>query len=237
MLVLRPQEVWLTFDFDPLCNLSGDCADFGGHDYSPHVAAYAKTYLLLEKHGLKAVHFPEKHLAAVSLQGKLLLQAAKDEIDRRRAERKTPAAHLELIDFRAAWQTPEAVAAAELAISPLRLRAPGGDWQPLPLKGKRLALAPACVLARQLLSHPELADAEVVGFFDRDAVLHGKQIDGVTVYPYAELARLAPDLVVVAVPEHHRRAIASTVSGQLGPNTKVAVFDGNFPDAPCAAKC
>ena len=49
MLALRPQEVWLTFDFDPLCNLPGDCADFGGHDYSKHVSAYARTYLLLEK--------------------------------------------------------------------------------------------------------------------------------------------------------------------------------------------
>lgn len=82
MLAVRPQEVWLTFDFDPLCNLPGDCTDFGGHDYTPHVGAYAKTYSMLEKYGFPPVHFPEKHLAVVSLQGKLLLQAAKDEIGR-----------------------------------------------------------------------------------------------------------------------------------------------------------
>ncbi len=240
MLALRPQEVWLTFDFDPLCNLPGDCADFGGQDYSKHVSAYAKTYCMLEKHGLKAVHFPEKHLAAVSLQGKLLLQAAKDEIKRLRSDRKPPAADLELADFRDARPASSASDAAktvELAVSPLRLRIPGGDWQPTSLKGKRLALAPACVLSRQLLAHPELSKAEVVGFLDRDPVLHGKKIDGVTVYPYAELAGLAPDLVIVAVPEHHRQAIAGTVSAQIETNTSVVVFDGIFCDAQRAAKC
>ena len=52
MLAIRPQEVWLTFDFDPLCKLPADCPDLGGYDYSRHLEAYAKTYLTLEKHGL-----------------------------------------------------------------------------------------------------------------------------------------------------------------------------------------
>ena len=222
MLALRPQEVWLTFDFDPLCNLPGDKADFGGYDYSKHVSAYAKTYCMLENHGLKAVHFPEKHLAVVSLQGKLLLQAAKEEIEHQRSERKSTSAHLKLVDFRDDRQAQPFSEATELAVSPLRIRAPGGDWQPTSLKGKRVVLVPACVLARQLLAHPELGDAEVLGFLDRDTVLHGKTIDGVTVFPYAELPRLEPDLAIVAAPEHHRQAIASTVAQHLGANADIA---------------
>ncbi len=212
MLALRPQEVWLTFDFDPL--LPGDCADFGGHDYSKHVSAYAKTYLMLEK-----------HLAVVSLQGKLLLQAAKEEIERLRSERKSTSAYLELVDFRDVRPAQPAVETTALAVSPLRIRVPGGDWQSISLKGKRVVLAPACVLARQLLADPELSEAEVVGFLDRDAVLHGKEIEGVKVFPYAELAKLMPDLVIVATPEHHRQAITQTVSNHLGANTNVAVLE------------
>jgi len=233
MLAIRPQEVWLTFDFDPLCNLPGDCADFGGHDYSRHIAAYAKTYLMLEKHGLQAIHFPEKHLAVVSLQGKLLLEAAKAEIARLR--KATPlAAHLQLGDFRDTAGTSGSGEIAGLSIAPLRGRSPGQDWQPLSLAGKRLALAPACTLARRLRAAPELAGAEIVGFFDRDTVLHGKQVDGVTVFPYADLASLAPDLIVVAAPEHHRYDIARTVSDTLGTTSNLAIFEEN-PDAPPSA--
>lgn len=225
MLALRPQEVWLTFDFDPLCNLPGDFADFGGHDYSKHVSAYAKTYLMLEKYGLKAVHFPEKHLAVVSLQGKLLLQAAKDEIERLRSERKSASAHLELIDFRNSRPEQLSGTATDIAVSPLRIRPPGENWQPTSLKDKRVVLAPACVLARHLSAHQELGEAEVIGFLDRDAVLHGKKIDGVTVFPYADLAKLKPDLVIVAAPEHHRQAIANTVSAHLVENSRLAIFE------------
>lgn len=231
MLAIRPQEVWLTFDFDPLCNLPGDCADFGGHDYSRHIAAYAKTYLMLEKHGLQAIHFPEKHLAVVSLQGKLLLEAAKAEIARLRKTTNLAAPHLQLGDFRDTAGAPGSGEIAGLSVAPLRGRSPGQDWQPLSLAGKRLALAPACTLARRLRAAPELAEAEIVGFFDRDSVLHGKQIDGVTVFPYADLASLAPDLIVVAAPEHHRYDIARTVSDNLGTTSNLAIFEEN-PDAP-----
>ncbi|WP_168734295.1 radical SAM protein [Pseudothauera nasutitermitis] len=225
MLAIRPQEVWLTFDFDPLCNLPGDCADFGGHDYTRHVAAYAKTYLMLEKHGLNAVHFPEKHLAVVSLQGKMLLESAKAEIARSRKGPRHPTINLRLENFRDADGARAAGEAAGFSVSPLRIRPPGQDWQAISLAGKRLALAPACTLARRLLAHPELAGAEIVGFFDRDTVLHGKQIDGVTVYPYAQLAEQAPDLVIVAVPEHHRKDIAATVAKHLDRAAEIAVFE------------
>merc|ERR1711991_795972 len=97
MLALRPQEVWLTFDFDPLNGLPADSPDLGGLDYSDHVSAYAKTYNMLEKHGLKAVHYAEKHLAPASKHGEVLLGMVKDKI----AEtKKSFASTLLLPDFR-----------------------------------------------------------------------------------------------------------------------------------------
>lgn len=225
MLAIRPQEVWLTFDFDPLCNLPGDCADFGGHDYSRHIAAYAKTYLMLEKHGLEAIHFPEKHLAVVSLQGKLLLEAAKTEIARLRKNPNLAATHLRLGDFRDTAGTMGVDEVIGLSVSPLRTRAPGQDWQAISLAGKRLAIAPACTLARHLRAHTELDEAEIIGFFDRDTVLHGKQIDGLTVFPYADLMSLSPDMIVVAAPEHHRYDIARTVSEYLDSDSRVVVLE------------
>jgi len=225
MLAIRPQEVWLTFDFDPLCNLPGDCVDFGGHDYSRHISAYARTWLMLEKHGLRPVHYPEKHLAVVSLQGKMLLQAAKDEITRLRKSR-SDSQTLHFIDFRNNTNTATgADQYTSLALAPIRIRQPDNVWRKAELAGKRVALAPACVLSRKLLSSDELADAQVIGFFDRDTVLHGKQIDGVTVYPYVQLADQKPDLVIVAVPEHHRKDIAATVAKHRNSATEIAILE------------
>ncbi|MEI7429027.1 MAG: radical SAM protein [Betaproteobacteria bacterium] len=217
MLAIRPQEVWLTFDFDPLCNLPGDCADFGGYDYTRQIDAYAKTYLLLEKHGMEAVHFPEKHLAVVSLQGKLLLQAAKEEISHLRKPTKPSASvQLKLKDFRGLVDTKSTVetndSIPQLALSPLRIFTPGQEWHPFSLQGKRIALAPACTLSRYVRALPELAEASIVGFFDRDTTLHGKCIDGVEVFPYNALSSMSPDIVIVAAPKHHRYNIARTVS-------------------------
>lgn len=223
MLAIRPQEVWLTFDFEPLHYLPGDQADFGGYDYTSHIAAYAKTYVMLERHGLRPVHFPEKHLAVVSLQGKMLLQAAIQEIDR--LKKRAPVPNLLLDNFRSPQNVSTNDDVTFIAVSPLRIRKPGQDWQPLSLAGKRLALAPACTLARQLRASPELREAEIIGFLDRDAVLHGKMIDGVMVASYSDLSSLSPDLVVVAAPEHHRYNIARTVSDDgVGGTSRVAVL-------------
>lgn len=80
MAKIRPQEVWLTFDFMPLANLPGNSEDFGGFDYAPLIAAYARMWVILNQTGLTTVHFYEKHLANDSLQGKRLLASAKAAI-------------------------------------------------------------------------------------------------------------------------------------------------------------
>lgn len=224
MLAVRPQEVWLTFDFDPLCDLPGDCADFGGHDYSRHVSAYAYTYVTLAKHGTPPTHFPEKHLAVVSLQGKLLLQAAKDAITR--LERKPSKAPIPIIihDQRSEESTPAIDGARDFQPDPPRVRHTNGHWEPISLAGKRVALAPAGVLARRLLADGTLLGADVIGIFDRDKVLHGKQIDGITVFPHTALSAAQPDVVIVAAQDHNRLPIVQEIVARIGGSSKVLVL-------------
>jgi nitrogen regulatory protein PII len=80
MIACRPQEVWLTFDFDPLCDIPADAPNFGGYDYSIHITAYVKMYELFRKHGIVPIHYAEKHLAPASLHGKELLRMVKERL-------------------------------------------------------------------------------------------------------------------------------------------------------------
>ena len=226
MLALRPQEVWLTFDFDPICNLPGDCADFGGHDYSPHVTAYAKTFVMMQKHGLVPIHYPDKHLAVVSLQGKLLVQAAKEQITELSSKKPRVAESALLTkNFRNPGARPGQTAITEFALSPARIRRTDREpWQPTPLAGKRIALAPMCALARQVRASADVTDAQVVGYFDRDLVLHGKIVDGVTVAPYAAIAEHRPELIIVAAPEHLRADITHAIFAAVGSQIPIAIY-------------
>lgn len=228
MLAIRPQEIWLTFDFDPLCDLPGDCEDFGGHDYSKHIAAYARTYVTLKRYGLQAVHFPEKHLAVVSLQGKMLLQASKAEIERLSNSARDPAPQLELKDFRRTAHNSLMAKTASFTVAPLRICHPDAAWENWSLAGKRIALAPACAQSRALLADPSLHEAEIVACFDRDAVLHGKALDGIPILPYSSILEEAPDFILVAAPEHHMNDIVRTVASNLGSTSCVAAFSASI---------
>lgn len=80
MLAIRPQKIWLTFDFTPFGSIPPDADDFAGYDFSKQIKAYVKLYNLLKKHGIKAVHYTEGHLAKISKPGKLLLQKIYEEL-------------------------------------------------------------------------------------------------------------------------------------------------------------
>ena len=196
MLALRPQEVWLTFDFEPLCDLPADSPDLGGYDYSQHVEAYCKTYITLEKHGLKAVHYAEKHLAPASKHGELLLKMVKERI----SQIKRPQFDsLKLEDFRNAdldaGETPDGVFRVNngsIKIQEANSRAS------VHLSGKRIAIAPASPKIRDFVSLLRSNGANVVGIFDRDKVLEGKRISGVEVMAYENLEALSPDITFVA---------------------------------------
>lgn len=207
MLAIRPQQVWLTFDFEPLQSLSPDSDDFGGYDYSKLVDAYVQLYRLLKKHGLEAGHFTENHLAAVCRQGKILLNRVKAELEENDGRAGET---LSLTDFRGR-PLEEFRGIPNFSVAPLELWQSGENPQPWDLSGKKVVLAPACVQTRQLLCGGALNGAEIIGLLDRDTVLQGKTIEGVTVFDYDELKKLKADVVLISVHERHQAAIVQTV--------------------------
>ena len=221
MLAIRPQKVWLTFDFEPLCGLPGDSPDFGGYDYSKHIAAYTKMYALLRKHGVNAVHYTEGHLATCSLHGKILMERVLSEINKYYINE---APSLILKDFR---QDEQAAFIEPLSFStmPLRIKTPNQDPEPWSLRGKRVLLAPACPLTTALLADPDIREAHILGFLDRDQVLHGKSIQGVRVYGYQEISALAADVILVAPPKQHKADILKIITKNSNKNTCIAVFE------------
>ena len=224
MRVVRPQKVWLTFDFEPLRGLAGDSEDFGELDYSSHIAAYAKMYLLLEKNGIDTEHFARRHLALVSRHGRVLLERALAEIERfRLLDFSHSADHETGVNSRS-----EYIKSSQFSTSPLRLSLPGQEALPWDLTDKRVAIAPACADAIGLLAGPEIKRADIVAFVDRDRVLHGKRIEGILVHGYEEIGDLAPDVILVAAPETHRSAIFQTITQYASQDACVAILS-----APC----
>lgn len=188
MTRIRPQEIWLTFDFMPLANLHGSSEDFGGFDYTPLIVAYANMWVALNMAGLTTVHFFERHLANDSLQGKCLLASAKAAIRHQ------------------GWVSSPT---STIPRTPLRN---------ISIANKRIALAPASMASRQLLD--SLTESRIVAFCDRDTTLHGKQINGIFVFPYAELQELSPDIVLICAPDQHAAAILEAVSSHTGRSFK-----------------
>ena len=196
MLALRPQEVWLTFDFEPLCDLPADSPNLGGYDYSAHVDAYCKTYQMLEKHGLKAVHYAEKHLAPASKHGELLLKMVKEKLNK---VKSSTIKSLELSDFRntelEAKETPDGL--FNVNEGNISLQTFNG-CRTNNLSGKRIAIAPASPKVREFVSVLQSSGANIVGIFDRDKVLEGKSISGVKVMAYEKLTSIKPEMTFVA---------------------------------------
>jgi hypothetical protein len=224
MLAIRPQEVWLTFDFEPLIELPRETKGLGGIDYSKHIHAYAGVYALLSKHGVTPVHFAEKHLAAVSQQGKSLLESALTAIEKLGANQPRTQEGILLTDFRKTGKNPPAEHVA-FTTKPLRRFAQNRQvaeaWS---LVGKRILLAPACTKARALLSDPEVNGGEIVGILDRDPVLQGKKIEGISIHAYTAIPELKPDVILVAVPEHHVDSILGAIRKNMVGSEYVAVL-------------
>ena len=82
MLAIRPQKIWLTFDFTPFSIIPPDAKNFGEFDFTKEINAYAKLYNILKKHGLDAIHYSEGHLAKISQPGKLLLKMTVEQCEK-----------------------------------------------------------------------------------------------------------------------------------------------------------
>jgi len=231
MLAVRPQKVWLTFDFNPFGEIGGESEDFGAFDFTQQIDAYVKLFLLLSKHGLVPVHYTEGHLATISKAGRKLMDTVKRQINLKMLERVTTSEQrdmLKLLDFRL-QKTPKESngplpAFDQLRLSPLSLVDSSGHSRPWSLEKKRIVLAPAWQFSRKLMRVPEIAGAEIVGLVDRSLAIHGKEMDGVGIHDYSALTELNPDVVLVAPPQQHRDAILRSVISNVGANTRVVVM-------------
>jgi hypothetical protein len=224
MLAIRPQKIWLTFDFEPLTSLPGDSTDFGGYDYSKHIAAYVKMCGVMKKHGLAPVHYTQGHLAAVSQHGRILLENVLAQIEQSGINDSGDNPDLILRDFRLP-QMNQSFEPASFRTMPLRIKMPHQNPEPWSLHGKRVVLAPAYSLTTALMADTEIKEADIVGFLDRDPVLQGKSIAGITIYGYEAIPDLDPEVILVASPEQHRDAILQTVAKYSSETAHIAVLD------------
>jgi len=219
MLALRPQQVWLTFDFAPMFLRQAD------HDYTKQIEAYAKLYLLLKKHGIEAFHYYKEAIATVSQEGKEIMNKLLAEIEKQ-SRLMTP--HVSDFIFRD-FRGKEPIACREpdkFSISPLTLTTHNDSPKRWSLEGKRVLLVPACPLTLQLLSDPEIQKAGWIGFVDRNPVQQGKTVEGLTIYSYEAIATMNADIILVAPPEKHRLEILDTVARNVTAAVQIAEFVG-----------
>ena len=204
MLALRPQKVWLTFDFAPMY------LHLPNYDYSKQIEAYAKLFLLLKKHGIEAFHYFKEAIATVSQEGRDIMNRVLSAIERQSSVTPRGVPDLIFRDFRSREPLVE-IEPDKFSITPLELRRNGGSSEGWSLAGKRILLAPACPLTRELLSDPEIQRADWIGFIDRNPIQQGKSIDGRTIYSYEAIPSMGVDVVLVAPPEKHRLDILHAI--------------------------
>jgi wyosine [tRNA(Phe)-imidazoG37] synthetase (radical SAM superfamily) len=208
LLAIRPQQVWLTFDFSPLFLRQTD------HDYSTQIEAYAKLYLLLKKHGIEAFHYYKEAIATVSLEGRDIMNRILSAIERKGSVMLLGVPDLIFKNFRGR-QPLISIGLDKFSTNPLELSTNDGLSKGWSLNGKRVLLVPACLLTQKLLSDPEIQRADWIGFIDRNPIQQGKKIDGRTIYSYEEIPSMRADVILVAPPEKHRVELVSRLQSSF----------------------
>ncbi len=228
MLAIRPQKIWLTYDFTPFGIISPDASDFQGYDFTKQINAYAKLYHLLKKHGLEAIHYTEGHLAKISRPGKLLLQKTLErcqQLEPRSVDAEKQRT-LHLNDFRMVHDAPTALVES-FSLSDGRIVASGEN---LDLSNKRVAIVPATEATRSLLKIVKACGPASINFVDASTLLQGKKVDGHEIMPYEGLPDLKPDVVLALPPDQHRAAILAQLERSMGGTAGIFVFSGGGND-------
>jgi hypothetical protein len=205
MLALRPQKVWLTFDFAPLFLHQWD------HDYTIQIEAYAKLYLLLKKHGVEAFHYYKEAIGTVSREGLAIMDQILSAIKRQSSAIPLGDSDLVFQDFRKK-EPLMAYVPDRFSTNPLwltRNNGSSGEWS---LDGKRVLLVPACPKTHKLLFDPEIMQADWIGFVDRSPIQQMKTIEGRMVYGYESIPSLNVNVILIAAPEKHRLDILNAVA-------------------------
>ncbi|MBK9446525.1 MAG: radical SAM protein [Betaproteobacteria bacterium] len=219
MLAIRPQRIWLTFDFTPFAEIPPDSDNFGRFNFDKQITAYAKMYLLFKQHGQDVVHYTEGHLAKISKPGRILLQRVLDATAE--ATKGKHDARLILDDFR---NPPEPnVARIIRAALNGQVVVDIERGEVFDLKNKRVILIPATQKSIDLVSHPALANSRIVGFLDKNPNLEGKTLRGHRVTPYENAPEY--DYALISPPSQHRQEIITTVCHHKPTAADVFVFD------------
>jgi len=217
MLAIRPQQVWLTFDFTPLYLHQED------HNYTGQIEAYAKLYVLLKKHGIEAFHYYKENIATVSKKGRKIMDMVLAAIERQSSKASLGVSDLLLGNFRSNEPVFEKQPDT-FSLRPLRLTPQGGSSQEWSIEGKRVLLVPACPQTLELLSDPDIQRASWIGFVDRNPIQQGKIIHGSTIYSYEEISSLNVDVILTAPPEKHRHDILHAVTSNAPSGVQIAEF-------------
>jgi len=218
MLALRPQKVWLTFDFSPLLLHHSD------HDYTNQIEAYATLYLLLKKHGIEAFHYYKEAIATVSQEGRDVMNRILSAIERKSSMTTRGIPDLILRDFRNREPLVK-TEPAKFSINPLRFRKNGNLSKEWSLTGKRILLAPACNLTQKLLADAEIQRADWIGFIDRNPIQHGKVVEGREIFSYEGIPSLNVDVILVVSPEKHRFDILEAIARNAPSNIHIAELE------------
>ena len=217
MLALRPQQVWLTFDFAPLYLREAQ------HDYSLQIESYAKLYLLLKKHGLEAFHYYKEAIATVSKEGREIMDQIISAIELQSDDTVNRVSELYFRDFRTNREF-SVVGPEKFTTAPFQLLHKNGSTEKLSLEGKNILLAPASPATQELLSDPDIRQACSIAFIDRNPILHGKTIEGFMIHGYHEIMGLMKvDVILVVPPEKHRIDILDAI--QNNAPTGVSVLE------------
>ena len=223
MLAIRPQKIWLTVDFTPMCDTDEHPAS-DSYDYSKHIEAYAHTYLTLKQHGLEAVHFVERHTSGVVKAGQDIYQRIKQRIEELEESYGLDDPGLFLQDFRTKHE-PTPPETLRFDINPLCLRKSEGGTEAWSLEGKRVMIAPVWRNSASLAADPEIMRSRFLGFLDRSLTLQGRKVHGSSVHAYSELVDLAPDVVLVDSPGQHRDDIVRAIFDKCKPDVAIATLD------------
>lgn len=218
MLAMRPQQVWLTFDFSPLR------MHRAAYDYSGQIAAYAKMYLLLKKHGIEAFHYFKEAIGTVSREGRDIANEIQRVIAEQGLTTSLDDPDLVFTDFRRGGKN-GGRAPEVFSLNPLRLRNGNQSFKPLTVAGKRVLLVPSSPLTRRILSDPEIQRADWIGFIDRNPIQQGKKVDGRTIYGYEAIRSLGIDFILTAPPEKHRRDILDSITRNAPEEVPIAEFE------------
>ena len=221
MMALRPQEIWLTFDFDPLCDLPADAPNFGGYDYSEHIDAYVKMYRHFLKHGVRPIHYAEKHLAPASLHGKMLLKMVKERLQ---DDSENSDQTMLLPDFRSPLAARSATQIEKIKINGSQVwQWCDGNWiEDAQLRAEPVVLAPSPLDTYSYIERLTEAGIRVFALLDRDKILHGKTIRSVTISSYEDAAVMAESNFLVRCAPEIREAVIQSILN-YAPSAKISV--------------